>query len=156
MAKTKSPAPGTPKRRRGRPRLSPKPMRPGSVRILHPFVRLADGPLGPKDVATIVGMIRRRSSTTPTTPIPLLLDSATHDQEIPPASPVAPELREWLEAAAESLERGDAARASYYLMHALRCREVDLLQQLAELSLIGRRKLASDKRRGRRVRWDVD
>lgn len=131
-------------------------MQPGSVRIVHPFVRLADGPLAPTDVATIVGMIRKRSSTTPTTPIPLLLDNATHDETIPPASPVDPELRQWLDAAAESLERGDAARASYYLLHALRCREVDLLQQLAELSFIGRRKLASDKRRGRRVRYDVD
>lgn len=70
------------------------------------------------------------------------------DRPALPAMPISPDLAAWLRAAADALEAGDGIRASYYLLHALRAREVDLVAQLLELAEIGQAKLRADKQRG--------
>lgn len=139
------------KRKRGRPRTRTKPPPVGSMKMLHPFERLPDGEITEAQKTQIVKMIRRRAAKPPVFliaagQVPLTTDPL-------PTAPQDENVAQWMEAAAQALEDGDGSRAAYYLLNALRSREMDLVSKLGELAQVGTHKLATDKKKGRRGRW---
>lgn len=71
-----------------------------------------------------------------------------------PHIPRDSDLQKWLDAAADAVEQGDATRVGYYAFQAMRLRALLVYQELDKLAEIGKGKLVSDKRRGRRIQWD--
>lgn len=142
-------------RKRGRPRKAPVFAPAGSVKISFPFERLPDGNLTPDDISNVVQRIRQRAQQSPTNMVPLtrLPEQAASRAPLPAGTGPSQDMSDWLNAAAEELEHGDGGRAAYYLLQALRCRELEVAGALVELAEIGQHKLTVDKSKGRRGNW---
>jgi hypothetical protein len=147
------------KKRRGRPRKRPARLPPGSATVAPDgFEALPPGPLKSGDLQAVLEMIHGRMKAAPAVAVPftqgpedfldrVALDQVAHFAPVPPSST----LTAWLEAAAAALKANDAGRVAYYLLRALKCREVELAARFAELATIGQEKLVADRRRGRRT-----